>query len=147
MKFTFNRGNWGDGNSLPDWVDGEDFDDYLKKIGYSTIKTTYGNEHGGEIEIYESLDGLSFYASVCPSGGNVYEVFLPDFPSYMIFIRDHAVAFSSESSNFHQKEILGLLEKFFQLHHGHSSYDVCSQCDPVAWERNAKTRNEKQKSY
>ncbi|MBF8179714.1 hypothetical protein [Herminiimonas contaminans] len=133
-KFTFNRGAWENGNSLSDWMDGEDFNAYLKRIGYVSRSATYGDEHGGSIEIYESEDDDSFYASVCPSGGAVYEVFLPDFPSLMMFIRDHATAFSTDSSNFSQQQILGLLEKLFLLQHGHSSTSICVQCDPVGWE-------------
>jgi hypothetical protein len=132
-RFTFDRGLWGDGNSLPDWQDTEDFDVYLRRIGYSSSKAHFGHEHGSQIEIYESSDSKSFYASVCPSGGTCFEVFLPNFPSLMMFIRDHGPAFAAESSNISQQEILSLLEKLFQLQHGHPAHRICEKCDPVAW--------------
>jgi hypothetical protein len=145
MRFTYKRGHWEDGSELPDWQDDEEFEDYLQRIGYGTVKTLFGNEHGSQIEIYESSSGSSFYASVSPSGGSVYEVFLPDFPSYMMFVRDHAAAFSAESANSHQQETYQLLETFFQIQHGHSAHSICPECDPAGWERNAKASEERRK--
>jgi hypothetical protein len=145
MRFIFNRGIWEDSNSLPEWQDNEDFSDYLMRIGYSTVKSIFGHEHGSQIEIYESSDGRSFYASVCPSGNSVYDVLLPDFPSLMMFIREYATAFSSESSNFSQQEILNLLEKFFHLYHGHPARSICPKCDPVGWEESVRAREERRK--
>jgi hypothetical protein len=51
MKFTFNRGTWEDSNPLPEWKDNEDFNDYLKRIGFNASKTEFGHEYGGQIEI------------------------------------------------------------------------------------------------
>ena len=134
MKFTFNRGLWEDGHSLPEFSDIDDYEEYLRKIGYGPVKATFGFEVGGEIQIYESSNGDTFLASVTPLGGYGHEVLLPDFPSLMMFIKDYAVAFSAESSNFHQQQTLKLLEKLFQLHHGHDADSSCQQCDPVEWE-------------
>jgi hypothetical protein len=142
-RFTFNRGTWENSNSLPEWGDNEDFHAYLERIGYVSRSGFYGDEHGGNIEIYESSDADSFYASVCPSGGTVYEVFLPDFPSLMMFIRDHATVFSAESANSSQQEILKLLEKLFLLQHGHAATSICAQCDPAGWEAMARLRKAK----
>ena len=95
MKFAFNRGSWEDTNPLPDWQDDEEFKDYLTRIGFSTTANSFGHQYGKQIQIYESAtDNGSFYASVCPFDGVVYEVFLPDFPSMMMFLKDHAAAFS-----------------------------------------------------
>jgi hypothetical protein len=145
MKFAFDRGNWENHNSLPEWNDGEAFEDFLTRIGYSTAATTFGHEHGGQIAIYESKAGDSFYASVCPLGSTVYEVFLPDFPSLMMFLRDYSVAFSAESSNVAADATLSLLEKLFHAYHGHDAYEVCKQCDPREWERRREARDHNQK--
>jgi hypothetical protein len=142
MIYTFNRGNWEDGNNLPKWGDEEECDEYLKRIGYSTSKISFGDEYGSQIDIYESMDSKSFYASVCPSGGTCFEVFIPDFPSLMIFIKDYGTAFSTNSSNFRQQEILNLLEKLFQLQHGHSAQESCVQCDPEGYAAKIKARDE-----
>ena len=146
MKFTFSRGNWGDTNSLSEWNDGEEFEDYLGRIGFSTVAGSFGHRDGGQIELYESSSNNgSFYASVCPSGGNVYEVYLPDFPSMMMFVRDYATAFSAESINCLQQEVLSILEKQFQVQHGHPAHTICHKCDPVGWEANLRAREERQR--
>ncbi len=137
MKFTFNRGNWEDGNLLPEWEYPEEFGDYLKKAGFKSNETSFGLQAGSQIEIYESAtDNGSFYASVCLSGDTMYEVFLPDFPSVMMFVKDYAPAFSTESVNFLQQETCLILKKMFQAQHGHSVDSICAVCDPVGWEEN-----------
>jgi hypothetical protein len=139
--FTFNRGTWEDGSPLPEWEDGEDSGSYLKRIGYLSSRTVFGHEDSGHIEIFEASDSKTFYASVCPMGDAVYEVFLPDFPSYMIFMRDYGTAFASEATNISQQQMLVLLEKLFQAEHGHSVHNICAQCDPLAWEHRIKNRS------
>lgn len=104
---------------LPEWEENEDFTDYLARIDHNTAKFSFGYEEGGQIEIYESSSSLSFYASVCPAGSTVFDVFLPDFPSMMMFVKDYAPAFSTESVNVTQQQTLALLEKFFQNRYGH----------------------------
>jgi hypothetical protein len=121
---------------LPEWQEYEDTGGYQKRIGYSTTPAaSFGHEHAGHIEIFEHSSDQSFYAHVCPNGGQVFEVFLPDFPSMMMFIRDHATAFATESSNTTQQQTFDLLEKLFRVQHGHSSYAICKQCDPEGWEK------------
>ena len=135
-RFTFNRGNWEDGNNLPAWGENEEFEDYLKRIGYSGSKLSIGDEDSSEIEIFESTDGKTFYSNISPSGSTCFEVFLPDFPSLMMFIKDHGSAFSTHATNGLQQEILSVLEKFFQIEHGHPAHNICEVCDPKGWERN-----------
>lgn len=141
--FTYNRGSWSDGMPLPEWQENEDSGVYQKRIGYSTTPAaTFGHEHAGNIEIFEHSSDQSYYAHVCPNGGTVFEVFLPDFPSFMVFIRDHATAFAAESSNTTQQQTLDLLEKLFRLQHGHSSTAICAKCDPEAWEERQRRQRE-----
>lgn len=131
--FTFNRGSWEDGSPLPEWEDGEDSDGYLRRISFTGERTLFGHQHGGNLEIYESSDGESFFAFVCPSGGRVFEVYLPDFPSFMMFIRDHAGVFAAESTNVTQEQTYALLQKLFQVQHGHAADRICPECDPEEW--------------
>lgn len=133
-RYTYTRGNWADGCSLPDWRDDEDFEAYLRRIGHASAKLTVGSEHGSSIEVYESSESSSFFALVCPMGGACYEVFLPDFPSFMLFLKEYGPAFSSVSIEGNQKETLALLEKFFRVSHGHAAHEICKQCDPQGWE-------------
>lgn len=140
--FTFNRGSWEDGSPLPELEDNEDSESYLERIGYTQARHQFGHQDGGQLEIYESSKGNSFYASVSPSGTTCYEVFLPDFPSFMIFMRDYGAVFATEATNVSTQQILDLLEKMFQAKHGHSAHGFCQECDPVAW----KAREQRLKS-
>lgn len=140
--YTYNRGNWSDGIPLSEWHEDEDSGEYQKRIGYSTPTATFGHQDAGQIEIFESLSDLSYYAHVTPNGSRVFEVFLPDFPSMMMFIRDYATAFATESSNTTQQQTLDLLEKLFRLQHGHSSHAICPKCDPDAWEDRQRRQRE-----
>jgi len=142
MKFTYNRGNWENSNSLPEWIDDEEFTDYLTRIGFSPVAGTFGFDLGGQIDVYESnSDKGNFYASVSPFGETIYEVFLPDFPSLMMFLRDHASVFSGEASNFAQQEILSILEKLFQAEHGHPASNICPKCSPDEWKSRLRAKN------
>lgn len=67
--------------------------------------------------------------------GHCFEVYLPDFPSAMQFIKEHASAFSADEATITQREIHSLLEKSFQAQHGRPSHDICAKCDPVGWEK------------
>ncbi|MCI5114895.1 MAG: hypothetical protein D3921_05785 [Candidatus Electrothrix sp. AW1] len=129
---TFNRGTWEDSYPFPEWMDNEYSNDYLDRIGFNTSTTTFGEEFISQIEIHESSDGKSFYAAVSLSddGSISCNVYLPDFPSLMIFIKDYASAFSEKSSNATMQEMLLIFEKLFHIHHGHSADSICPQCDP-----------------
>ena len=144
-RYTYTKGQWTDGNDLPEWADNEDFSEYLDRVGYSPAKLCVGSEHGSCIDIYESSDLGSFYASVAPLGGTCYEVFLPDFPSLMLFLKDFGPIFSALNIESDQSEILKLLEKLFRAYHGHEAYAICKQCDPTGWEANIKRREENSK--
>ncbi|MCI5135763.1 MAG: hypothetical protein D3920_11975 [Candidatus Electrothrix sp. AW2] len=116
-------------------MDDEGFDDYLDRIGFNKSTTTFGEESISQIEIYESSDGKSFYVVVSLSGdGSIScNVYLPDFPSLMMFIKDYASAFSEQSSHSTMQEMLLILERLFQIDHGHSANSICPQCDPEGW--------------
>ncbi len=145
-RFTYSQGQWTDGNDLPEWSDNEEFSEYLARIGYSSSKLIVGSEHGSCIEIYEASDSKSFYASVAPSGSTCYEVFLPDFPSLMSFLKDFGQVFSAINSECDQREILSLLEKLFRAHHGHAAHEICRRCAPQEWEALIKQREARAKS-
>lgn len=146
FRFTYTRGQWADGIDLPAWADDEEFSAYLHRIGYSSCRLCVGDEHGSSLELYESSDGSSFYANVTPMGSACYEVFLPDFPSLMLFLKEFGPAFSLLNTESRQHEILSLLEKLFQAYHGHDAYELCKQCDPRGWEANLKRREARAQS-
>lgn len=138
FRFTYTRGEWTDGIKLLEKSENEAFEAYLQRIGHSSPKLTIGSEDGSSIEIYESSGSQSFYACITPSGGTCYEVFLPDFPSFMLFVKDFGPTFSALSLDGDQREILSLLEKLFRVYHGHSAHLVCTECDPQQWEASVK---------
>jgi hypothetical protein len=145
-RLTFNRGMWETGDAIPEWNDAESSIDYLSRIGYSTVSATYGNEHGSQIEIFESLEGETFFAFVTPTGGTSHEVFLPDFQSYMLFIKDYAAPFAAGGINSQVNELLELTIKLFRVQHGHDPSTACAKCDPEEHKRRTefsrKMRNE-----
>lgn len=138
--FTFNLGTWTSGHSLAAWEENETHTDYLHRLGYSTVNASYGTEYGGHLEIYEAHDANSFYALVAPTGNSVFEVFIPDFPSYMLFMKDYGSAFATGGSNSTLNDIMDALGKFFRAEHGHDASDICSRCDPAGWERRLEAR-------
>jgi hypothetical protein len=143
-SFTFTQGKWEEGNKLPKWNDGEEFVEYLKRIGYQQVKTIYGSEDGGGIEVYESMEGNSFYANVEPTNGAIYEVYIPDFPSLMMFLKDYAAVFCMRNISETQQYIESVVEKYFQAQHGHAAHNICPECDPVGWKNMQEFRNKKQ---
>lgn len=133
QRYTYSMGTWTQGNSAPAWNDSEEFATYIERIGYSTSHYRLGHEHGASIEIHTSSDAKSFYASVTPNGNDVYEVFLPDFPSLMLFLKDFGSAFSIFGIEVHQEETREMMGKLFNVYHGHDPYDICRECSPVEW--------------
>lgn len=143
MRYTYKRGEWFNDCHLLDWEDGEDFDDYLIRINFKTLPMEFGGEDLSHIQIYESENRGEFLAHVCLRGDHIYEVYLPDFPSMMMFVRDHAAAFSAESVNSYQKDLFELMRKFFQATHGHDAFNICEECDPLEWKRRLAKSNKK----
>ena len=143
-KFTFNRGTWIDGNNFPEWNENEEHHEYLERIGYNFNKANFGSENEGNgIEIYGSSEEDSFYINVCPLD-SCFEVFISDFPSLMMFLKEYAGVFTLSSINTTQLEIQSMLEKLFQVQHGHSAYSICQKCDPEGWARMKKYELKKQ---
>ena len=134
-RFRYTRGTWSNDWPLPEWQDGEEFNAYLMRIGYSSGALRLGSEHGSSVEIYENGDGGSFFALFTPTGSCCYEVFLPDLPSFMMFVKDVGSAFNTTAILTQGEETLDLLRKLFQAWHGHSDMQLCKVCDPTGWEQ------------
>lgn len=130
MRYTFKRGDWSDGADLPEWADHEELSAYLERIGFASAKQSFGDEHGALIEIYESSTHNSYLAEVCPAGSTVFHVLLPDFPSFMMFVREYAAPFSLAAIDSKHHELRELTEKLFRVLHGHEPTAMCSTCDP-----------------
>jgi hypothetical protein len=135
-NFTYNRGVWHDGTPLAEWGDNETQEEYFERLGYQYYPraASFGHPDGANVEIFESKDHKTFIATVCPNGNWADQVFLPDFPSFMMFSRDYGTLFSADSANELLREISKLQEKTFQAQHGHSAHAICQTCDPEGWE-------------
>lgn len=131
MIYTFNRGTWEDSSPLIGH-DEDSYEDYLKRNGFSPSKTIFGVEYGSWIELYES-GNETFLASVTPTGKSVFDVYLPDFPSLMMFLKDYGTAFSAHATSEYQLGALALSRRLFKATHGHSPDSYCEQCntDPL----------------
>ena len=142
-NFTYNRGEWIENNSLPEWLDNEDFDDWLKRIEYrGEFYFCEGYAFRDMAQIYKHINKQEWFASICidSDGGDVYHIFLPDFPSYMMFIKDYAPAITLIGSSSEQADILSIMEKLFLLYHGHSSLECCYECSPDKMESLKRSR-------
>lgn len=134
-KFSYRRGIWEDGHSLPKSEDDEEYEAYRERVGYFSKAATFGHDDANQIILYEHASDGSFFADVSFTNGHCFEVFLPDFPSAMQFIKDHSASFSADEANITQQEIFTLLEKLFRAQHGHASHEICAKCDPEGWEK------------
>jgi len=116
--FTFDNGQWLPLFPLPEILGNEEHSDYLARIGYDSIKLLIGHQHGSSIEIYETKNNESFYVIVTPVISNCYDIYIPNFPSLMMFIKDYAPAFSQITIQQTLEELTTLSEKFFKLNYG-----------------------------
>lgn len=133
-RFTYDQGTWNEGMPLPELGDDEQHSDYFQRIGYSPYGTRMGNEGGIELELHESNSGRAFYAVVTPAGNAVYDVYLPNFPSLMQFLKDYGPAFTLTRLRTDIEELSEAFRKLFHALHGHDAYTFCKKCDPKAWE-------------
>lgn len=134
-QFTFNRGSWHAGHNVVGPLDGENDMAGLTRAGYSPNGAYYGGEHGLRLEIFEnSVDG-SFFAFISPTGRTTVEVLIPDFESFMLFIKDYGGSFAAAGSEATQKVGMETLAKLFGALHGHDWSEACQLCDPVGWRR------------
>jgi hypothetical protein len=146
-KFTYDRGTWVDGHQLPVLRENEEYETYLERIGYLSKAATFGHDDASQITFLQHARDGSFFADVSFINGHCFEVFLPDFPSAMQFIKDHSAGFSADEASITQKEIFTILEKLFRIQHGHASHDICAKCDPEGWERIQQMRKKRLRDH
>lgn len=147
-KFTFTRGQWTDGHSLPEWDgdDGEDHTAYIRRIGYGSPCGIEAPDMVAPIlEAYAHDTNETFLAFISPDRSSIYEVFLPDFISLMMFLKDYAPALGALEAASNQAEIVETLRKLFLLYHGHASYMPCAKCSPLEWKQNVEAAEARRK--
>ena len=109
--YTFANGIWTDGMSIPTWTEDEAVEQYLERTGFGALNSVIGTELGASIELHEHKSDGSYFAFVSPVGNNIQEVYIPNFPSLMLFVRDYATGFSAMALNSSQNQLLEIAEK------------------------------------
>ena len=142
--YTYNRGEWLDGTELPQWIDNESLDDYLKRTGYSECFKFRENCMAEDMAvIYKKNDAMAWFADICMDCDISFFVFLPDFPSMMMFTKDYAPAINLIANSYEQNDIKKMLEKLFYAYHGHYAEENCYQCNPRYMEEMSRWRQER----
>jgi hypothetical protein len=103
-----------------------------------------GKEAWSSVELYESRDGATFYANVSPFGNQCFEVFVPDFPSLMMFIKEFAPAFAAINIESDQRGLIRSFDKLFRATHGHDVHSICRECAPEEWEARVRERRKRE---
>lgn len=147
IDFTFENGIWKKGSSLSeDGCDDLDFDDYISKLGYDSFNyTKFGDEFSPKAIIRKHKDNDSSLAEVAIFFEEYKLVYIPDFPSLMMFVRDFCSSFSLSYLQQTQEELNSSVNKIFRAYHGHDSNDICRECDPVEFDRRIRESKDRKK--
>ena len=145
MSWKYSRGEWEEIVDPLAWVDGEEFEAVLERNGYYAHPTRWGYEHDQvSCDIY-SRKGEGRYPvllSISLDGNLVEHVFVYDFPSMMMFFREHSTPFVMAALGCLAEDAGETLRRAFHAWHGHDADDVCRECDPNGYhlqqERNRK---------
>jgi hypothetical protein len=99
------------------------------------MKTGYGNDGLGGFDVFESRKSDTFFVDVCWDGCTCRQIFLPDFPSLLMFLRDFGPVFQLSALRFDIEEMKEMMVRTFRKEHGHDSRSVCKDCDPLEFYR------------
>lgn len=135
-RYTFTRGQWSEESTLPDWDDKKhgDYSAHLADLGYHPSRSSISNEWHPLLDIYAHHSNGAHVLEV-GFGGLCYEVFIPDFISLMMFLKDYAPALGALHSSESQNKLLEIIKRLFRAYHGHEYHTPCPKCDPFEWKR------------
>ena len=143
-QFTYKMGEWSPGidwsglkDNAEEYKD-EDWENYLKLMGFKKNEVI-GEDYGSCIQIYLHESTNQFLAEIDFSGYG-YEVLIADFPSLMMFLRDFSSILSNLQISYLQTEIMEILNKIFQIYHGHEPHGICEKCSPEEWKKFVEAR-------
>jgi hypothetical protein len=144
IDFTFENGIWKKGSPLSeDGYDDINWDDCVSKLGYELINyTRFGDEFSSNAIIRKHKTNDSSLAEVAIFYEEYKVVYIPDFPSLMIFVRDFCSSFSLSYLQRAQEELNSSVNKIFRAYHGHDSNEICRECDPVEFNRRIQENKE-----
>lgn len=109
-KFTYNRGAWTDGHELPEYLADEDEASYFGRLRLNPNLFQMGADEGPHFLVHAFKSGGAHLATV-NLGDDEYEVYLPDFPSAMMFIRDFGSAFAVSPLEINLEHLIEKLER------------------------------------
>lgn len=148
VEFTYKRGEWIEGSPLTEMAEDEDWYDWLSRQGFNRNSSmAFGESDSPSLAIYKRTSGDSYLAEICLTSGETSSVFIPDFPSMMMFIRDFSPALSLAEFDCKLEKIGSAISKLFRVYHGHDAASCCQECDPLEWKwlQEEKWKREEQK--
>lgn len=127
--FTYENGVFKNGFDLPEAMENEDYEAWIKRIGCSEL-VSYGDPDGRNVVIYQSDDSWhdGWYLAEIGFFSQYYLVKIIGFPSLMTFIRDFVKDVQAEQIALYAKEILLVVRKFF-AESFHDPDRICKKCD------------------
>ena len=133
-KFTFDMGVWTEGHplTLPDDIDG--YVACLQAIGYGVGDSDihyYGSQYEGILTVYKHESDGTYLLDVEPMQDDFREVYIPNFPSLLMFLKDFAHVFTTKTMQTDLSELRELVDRLFHAYHGHVSWEKCNQCASV----------------
>jgi hypothetical protein len=141
----FDRGEWKNGSPLPDYLDDECFDAWRVRTGFNKSFSLSDNSYYDEMAIiYDNEVTGTYLAEICLDGCNINMVYLPDYPSMMMFIKDYSPAILAIEASSKINDINNILGKLFYAYHGHYSTSTCYSCDPMEMARNESMRRKRE---
>lgn len=109
-KFTYNRGTWTDGHKLPEYLADEAESSYFDRLRLNQNLFQMGSDEGPHFLVHAFKAGGAYLATV-NLGDDEHEVYLPDFPSAMMFIRDFGSAFAVSPLEINLQYLVEKLQK------------------------------------
>lgn len=137
MDYTYRLGILEEGADLPEWQNDEEFDSWLTRCGFYNFGDLIGDGESTHMEIYSSCHERQerWLIEISPNSSRSSLILIPDFPSYLMFMKDYAPIFGAFATSETITELMRLMKKLFQAWHGHDSFDICPECDPSGWEQ------------
>jgi hypothetical protein len=130
--WQYHRGEW---TTIEEELFQEDVYDSLEKMGYGS-RTTLGVDqaYGLSAEVWEAKAvnaKWQFFMFVQVTTDNMAPVFVTDFPSMMMLLKELQPIVSHGLLQDFQSVLSMIIDKAFHAWHGHGWEEACMDCDPV----------------
>ena len=147
LCWKYENGNWTPiEDPFGECSGDESWSDCLQRAGYKRHPfLSFGtDDYGNGVSVYKKQDEEPpLYLSVMLCSDEVMTVLVDDMANLMQWLKDYWPPLALENMHVTHTEMLEALRKAFQAWHGHEADDICSECDPFAWERRCQRRAER----